>query len=89
MKIKARVTPKAKVNKISKEGDFFKIKVTAPPEKGRANEAVIKLLAEYFKVSKSEVIIRSGEKSRIKEIEIIKKITISCQNSDFALKYKH
>lgn len=72
MKIKVRVTPNAKINKISKEGDFLKIKVTAPPEKGRANKALIKLLAEYFKVSQSQVVIKSGEKSREKTVEIFR-----------------
>ncbi|MFA5070703.1 MAG: DUF167 domain-containing protein [Patescibacteria group bacterium] len=72
MVIKVKVFPKARINQISRQGDFLKVKITAPPEKGRANKALIKLLAEYFDVSKSRVAILAGEKSRTKEIEILR-----------------
>jgi len=52
-------------------GESYKVYVTAPPEDGKANKKVIELLAEYFKVPKSQVRIIKGEISRNKIIEII------------------
>jgi len=46
------------------------VKVTAPPEKGKANEAVIKILADYFSVPKSSVNIVGGKSTRTKIIDI-------------------
>jgi hypothetical protein len=48
----------------------FKIKVTAPPEDGKANEKVREVIAEQFGVSKSRVEIVKGQKSRLKTIKI-------------------
>ncbi len=48
--------------------DSLKIRVTAPPEKGKANEAIIKLLAEVLGLKKSAFKIVSGETSRDKKI---------------------
>lgn len=41
------------------------------PHDGEANEALIKVLAEYFDVAKGRVLIKSGGKSRKKLVEII------------------
>ena len=71
MIIKIRVTPNAKASKISNEGDFFKVKVLSRAESGRANKELIILLARYFQVSKSLIIIKKGEKVRNKVVEII------------------
>ena len=49
----------------------FIVSVKAPPVKGLANEAIVKLLAEYFSVSVSCVIIKAGHTSKSKIIEII------------------
>ena len=46
------------------------MKVTVVPEKGKANEKVVKLLADYFNTSKSNVIIISGQSSSVKVFEI-------------------
>lgn len=71
MRIYAKVTPRAGKSEIIKisEGEY-KVKVTAPPEKGKANEAVIKLMAEYLKVPKSSINIVAGKTTRIKIIDI-------------------
>ena len=50
--------------------DYYKVSVKEPPVQGRANEAITKLLAEYFKVSSSQVKIISGRSSKIKIFEI-------------------
>ncbi len=68
--------PNAKQNEVvSDEVDLFgvrilKVKVSQPPEDGKANKAVIELLAEYFKVRKNAISIITGESSRNKIIEI-------------------
>lgn len=48
----------------------FEMWVKEPPIAGRANQAIIRLLAEYFHVGISEVVITSGRTSRNKIIEI-------------------
>jgi len=48
----------------------WSIEVTAPPEAGRANEAVVRLLAETLAVRRSEVRVSSGGASRTKTIEV-------------------
>jgi len=51
-------------------GEALKVKVSAPPEKGKANRAVLKLLAKLLGVSKSSITIVSGETSQQKVLEI-------------------
>ena len=48
----------------------LKIAVHAPPIEGRANEALIEFLAQLLKTPKGAVRILSGERSRIKRLEI-------------------
>src|SRR5260370_1697208 len=45
-------------------GDAVKLKVAAPPERGRANDAVMSLLATTFGVERSRVSLTSGATSR-------------------------
>ncbi|PJA37619.1 hypothetical protein CO181_02780, partial [candidate division WWE3 bacterium CG_4_9_14_3_um_filter_43_9] len=50
MKIFVKAKPRAKNEKIEKIGeDCFKVSVKEPPEEGKANQAIVKALAEYFK----------------------------------------
>jgi uncharacterized protein (TIGR00251 family) len=70
MKIQVKVKPNAKTEELSQEGDSFIIKVKEPPREGKANRAVIKLLAQYFGVPQSQVRIVSGSRSRNKVIEV-------------------
>ena len=70
MKIQVKVKPNSKTEEVSQEGDSFIIKVKEPPKEGKANQAVIKLLAEHFGVPKSQVRILSGFRSRNKLIEV-------------------
>jgi uncharacterized protein (TIGR00251 family) len=51
-------------------GDALKIRLAAPPVDGRANEALIKFVAETLKLPKSAVTLKSGQTSRRKVIEI-------------------
>jgi uncharacterized protein len=45
-------------------------RVTAPPDKGKANEALIVLVARALEIPKSNVKIVSGDTSRLKTLEI-------------------
>ena len=74
MRIYVKVTPRAGKNEVVKisEGEY-KVKVTAVPEKGKANEAVIKLLADYFNISKSSINIIVGKTAKIKIVDIFAK----------------
>lgn len=80
MKIKTisvRVTPKASSNRIGgvqltlTGEEQMKVYVTAPPEDGKANKAVLKLIAEYYKVPISKLKLIRGLKSRDKVIELL------------------
>ena len=51
--------------------DEITIGIKAKPEKGEANKEIIKKLAKYFDVTKSNVKIISGQKSRKKLVEVI------------------
>jgi uncharacterized protein len=74
-RVYVKVTPRAGKNEILKISDGeYKVKVTAPPEKGKANEAVIKLLAEYFEVPKNCISIIGGKSTRIKIIDIFARV---------------
>ncbi|WP_348663787.1 DUF167 family protein [Chlamydia vaughanii] len=67
--LEVKVTPKSKENKIvGFEGETLKIRVTEAPEKGKANEAVIALLAKALSLPKRDVTLISGETSRKKRI---------------------
>ena len=70
MKIRIKVRPGSKTEELSREGDSFIAKVKEPPKEGRANQAVIKLLAEHFSVPQSQVRILSGFRNRNKVIEV-------------------
>jgi len=72
MKILVKVKPASKINIIKKINDNqINISVKEPPVQGKANQAVIKLLAEYFKVMPKQIKILSGWSSKNKIIEKI------------------
>ena len=68
--INVRVIPKAKKNNVSEERERVKVHVTAPAVGGKANRAVIEVLAGYFKIKKNNIRIIKGEKSREKVIDL-------------------
>lgn len=57
-----------KVEKISK-GDY-KVWVRAIPEKGKANQEIVEILADFFKIDKQRISIISGRTTSRKLIEI-------------------
>jgi len=69
--ISARIQPRASKNSIMPTGDgTFKIRLTAPPVDGAANEALVAFLSEALSVSKSAIEIISGHTAREKRIRI-------------------
>ena len=48
----------------------IKISVAAPPERGKANQELIKFLAKEFEVGKEQIIIISGKTEKVKLIKI-------------------
>lgn len=70
MEIEVKVIPNAKRNIISPEGQRYKIHLNAPAVDGKANEALIRFLAEHYQVRKNQIEITKGLKSRHKVIII-------------------
>lgn len=67
-----RVGPRASKNEIVGELEgSLKIRISAPPVDGAANEEVVKVLAKAFGVAKSNVTIVSGETSKTKRVRVI------------------
>jgi uncharacterized protein (TIGR00251 family) len=66
-----RVGPRASRSEIAGEHDgALRIRVTAPPVDGAANEEVIRLLARALAVTRSAVEIVSGQTSKTKRIKV-------------------
>jgi uncharacterized protein (TIGR00251 family) len=70
MQIQVKVKPNSRTEEVSQESDSFIVRVKEPPREGKANQAVIKLLAEHFGVPKSQVRILRGFSSRNKVVEV-------------------
>ena len=66
-----RVQPRAARNEIAGPyGEALRIRLTAPPVDGAANESLVNFLADTFAVSRRAVKIVAGESSRSKIVEI-------------------
>ena len=64
--IALRATPRAARDRIVIEGADLRIYVTAPPEDGRANAAIAKLLAKAMGVARSRLTLVRGQTARDK-----------------------
>lgn len=71
MKITVFVKPNSSKKEIKqiKENEF-QVKLHSSPEKGKANEELLEILSEFFRVPKKKIIIHKGYFSRQKIIEI-------------------
>lgn len=66
-----RAQPGARKNAVGGEhGGALKVAVTAPPEDGRANAAIIELLRDWFGLKRSEMELAGGATNRNKQILI-------------------
>lgn len=71
MKIFVTAKPNAKEDRVEKIDDaHFRVWVKAPPDEGRANQALIKTLSEYFNIPKSHFSLLQGASSKFKVLEI-------------------
>lgn len=65
------VQPGAKQTTIAGlHGDALKIRLAAPPIEGRANEALLRFIADFFKVPLRDVALKQGGQSRHKRVEV-------------------
>lgn len=78
-----QITPNAKKSEVvGVLGDTLKIKLQAQPIEGKANEALVRFLADRLDVPKSTVSIAQGQTNRRKTIEVA---TTSLSVADVAL----
>lgn len=72
MKLYIKIKPGAKQNLVERVDDaHWRVIVKAPPTDGRANEALLEVLSEYFDRPKSRFRIVSGHQSRNKIVEVL------------------
>jgi uncharacterized protein (TIGR00251 family) len=88
--VTVRLTPRAKTDRLlgivaGAAGPVLKIAVTAPPESGRANDAMIRLLASTLDVPRRDLSILSGAASRNKIVRIAGPTTQICARLAVAL----
>ena len=70
-RVRLRVSPGAsRAAIVGRHGEGWKLRVTAAPERGKANDAVLALLAETLAVPRSSVKLVSGGGSRDKIVEL-------------------
>ena len=71
MRITVNIKPNAKADIVEKAADgTFNVRVKAPAKEGKANEALIKILADYFDIPKSRIAIHSGLGSKRKIVDL-------------------
>jgi len=70
-RLKLRVSPGAgRTAFVGRHGDAWKVRVTEAPERGRANEAVLRLLAETLSLPRTALTLVSGHGGREKIVEL-------------------
>ena len=70
MKINVKVFPRSSHEKITAKDGILKAYVNAAPDKGKANKALVALIAKEYNVPKMNVKIVSGMTSRNKVVEV-------------------
>jgi len=69
--IKVKVLPRSSRTEIlGKENGVYRVKITDPPVEGKANKALIALLAEKLGAAKRDIEITAGKTSRIKTVRL-------------------
>ena len=69
--VNIKISPNSSKNEIIKDGEIFKIKITAQPIEGKANKALIEFLSKTFKIPKTSIKILKGETTKEKTILFI------------------
>ncbi|OGZ33892.1 MAG: hypothetical protein A2Y98_03440 [Candidatus Portnoybacteria bacterium RBG_19FT_COMBO_36_7] len=71
MKISVKVKPNARESLVKKLDDkTFSVWVKEPPTQGKANQALIRTLSQYFKITQQDIKILIGHRSKQKIISI-------------------
>jgi len=71
-RLRLRVSPGAgRAAVVGRYGEAWKVRVTAAPEDGRANDAVLRLLAEVLAVPRGALTLISGHSGRDKIVELV------------------
>ena len=70
MIIKVKVVPKSSKVSVTDVDEMLHVKLTSPPDKGKANKQLVEVLARHFGVKKSKVKILKGKTSHNKVVEI-------------------
>lgn len=69
--IRVKVIPRSSRTEIAgKEKDLYRVKITDPPVEGKANKALIALLAEKLGIAKRDIEITAGKTSRMKTVRV-------------------
>ena len=70
-RLRLRVSPGANsAHVVGRHGEAWKVRVAAPAEEGRANEAVVRLLAETLSLPRDAVTLVSGHGARDKIVQL-------------------
>ncbi len=70
-RLQLRVSPGAsRTGVVGRHGDAWKVRVAAPPEGGRANEAVVRFLADMLGLPRRDVAIVAGHSGRDKIVSL-------------------
>jgi uncharacterized protein len=70
-RVRLRVSPGSRKTELAgRHGEGWKVRVSAPPEDGRANDAVLELLAERVGLPRGALSIVSGHRARDKVVEM-------------------
>ena len=72
MRISVLVKPGSKENSVTETEDGYLVRLKSPPIDGKANIALVEVLADHFEVRKSAVRVRTGHTARRKIVEIEK-----------------
>jgi uncharacterized protein (TIGR00251 family) len=69
--IRVKVIPRSSKTEIAgMEKDIYRVKITDPPVEGKANKALIALLAEKLGIAKRDIEITAGKTSRMKTVRV-------------------
>lgn len=73
LELRLRVQPRAPKDAFVEpdpSGDYYRVRLKAPPVEGKANQALRRFVADAFEVTLSQVEILSGEQARYKRLRI-------------------
>jgi uncharacterized protein (TIGR00251 family) len=71
MKLRIKVKPGARMEKFEEQADGSWLAwIKAPPVDGKANEELIRMVANHFDLPRSKITIRSGAGGRLKTVDV-------------------